>query len=125
MFLNEHNRLSVLKELKQHAVSTFEVIQQGSYEAYGKKIAHTWELNKSIDADTTNPAIESIINKIDDLSIGYKLPGAGGGGYLYICAKDPGAAQEIKKRLNEKPLNSRARFVDMKISAKGLEVSRS
>ncbi|MCF6335093.1 MAG: hypothetical protein L3J12_05080 [Spirochaetales bacterium] len=125
MFLNEHNRLSVLKEMKQHAISTFEVIQQGSYEAYARKIAHTWELNKRIDADTTNPEIESIISKIDDLSIGYKLPGAGGGGYLYICAKDPGAARLIRKRLEENPFNPRARFVDMKISNTGLEVSRS
>ena len=46
MFLNEHERLSVLKEMKQHTIDTWEVIQQGNYEAYARKIARTWDLNK-------------------------------------------------------------------------------
>jgi mevalonate kinase len=36
---------------------------------------------------------------------GYKLPGAGGGGYLYMVAKDPDAAVRIRKILNEKVHN--------------------
>ena len=92
MFLNKHEHLSVLKEMKQHSLDTFETIQQGNYHAYGRKIARSWDLNKLLDSDTTNLEIDSIIDKIEDLSIGHKLAGAGGGGYLYICAKDPEAA---------------------------------
>jgi fucokinase / fucose-1-phosphate guanylyltransferase len=125
MFLNEHDRLSVLKEMKQHAIDTWEVIQQGNYEAYAQKINKTWDLNKQLDSGTTNPEIDSLISRIEDLSIGHKLPGAGGGGYFYICAKDPEAAQRIKSKLNEDPLNPLARFVDMKISKTGMVVSRS
>ena len=62
---------------------------------------------------------------IDDLCLGYKLPGAGGGGFLYMVAKDPEAAVRIKRILNENRMNDRARFVEMKLSDKGLEVSRS
>ena len=62
---------------------------------------------------------------IDDLCLGYKLPGAGGGGYLYMVAKDPDAAARIRRVLNENRLNSLARFVDMRLSDKGLETSRS
>lgn len=125
MFLNEHDRFSVLKELKRHAIDTWEAIQQGDYEAYGRKIARSWELNNLLDSGTSNPEIESIIGQIDDLSIGYKLPGAGGGGYLYIAAKDPEAARLIRRRLEENPPNPRARFVDMSISGKGMQISRS
>lgn len=125
MFLNEQEKLTVLKDMKHHALDTWEAIQLGNYTNYGEKIAKTWNQKNQLDADTSNPAIESIIRKIDDLSLGYKLPGAGGGGFLYICAKDPQAASIIKKRLLEEPTNPRSRFVDMKISRSGLQISRS
>ena len=62
---------------------------------------------------------------IDDLCLGYKLPGAGGGGYLYMVAKDPEAAARIKQILRENRINANARFVDMSLSDKGLQISRS
>jgi hypothetical protein len=40
-------------------------------------------------------------------------------------AKDAEAAARIKKMLKENPLRPNARFVNMDISAKGLQVSRS
>jgi galactokinase/mevalonate kinase-like predicted kinase len=62
---------------------------------------------------------------VDDLCLGYKLPGAGGGGYLYMVAKDPDAAARIRQILNANPQNANARFVDITLSEKGLQVSRS
>ena len=62
---------------------------------------------------------------IDDYALGYKLAGAGGGGYLYIVAKDQDAAARIKQVLNANRPNANARFVDMSLSTKGLQVSRS
>ena len=125
MFLNENDKMSVLKDLQQHALETWETVQLGDYYGFGKKIARSWSLNKLLDADTTNPEIEEIIARINDFSIGYKLPGAGGGGYLYIVAKDPNAARIIRKTLEDNPPNPRARFVQMEISHKGLQISRS
>ena len=69
--------------------------------------------------------MKQLTDMIDDLCLGYKLPGAGGGGYLYMVAKDPDAAARIRRVLNENKLNSLARFVDMRLSDKGLETSRS
>ena len=53
------------------------------------------------------------------------MPGAGGGGYLYMVAKDPQAAGCIRRILTEQAPNPRARFVEMTLSDKGLQVSRS
>ena len=61
----------------------------------------------------------------DDLCLGYKLPGAGGGGYLYMVAKDPEAAGRIRQILTEHRQNLNARFVEMSISTTGLQISRS
>ena len=52
-------------------------------------------------------------------------PGAGGGGYLYMMAKDPEAAARIRQVLGANRMNANARFVDMTLSKAGLQVSRS
>lgn len=57
--------------------------------------------------------------------MGHKLPGAGGGGYLYMVAKEPEAAMRIRNILSANPPNNKARFVEMGLSGKGLQVSRS
>ena len=58
-------------------------------------------------------------------TLGYKLPGAGGGGYLYMVAKDSQAALRIRETLTLNVPNPRARFVEMSLSDKGFQVSRS
>jgi galactokinase/mevalonate kinase-like predicted kinase len=65
------------------------------------------------------------VEKVQDLCLGLKLPGAGGGGYLYMVAKDPEAAGRIRALLQACPPNDCARFVEMTLSRKGLQVSRS
>jgi galactokinase/mevalonate kinase-like predicted kinase len=57
--------------------------------------------------------------------LGYKLLGAGGGGYLLILAKSAEAAVRIKQTLVEEPPNAMARFVDFRVSDSGFQLSRS
>lgn len=125
MFLNEGSRLRILDAIKAHAFTTFEAVQKCDYEATSKMVQHSWQLNNLLDPGTNTPEIQSIIIKICDLTYGLKLLGAGGGGYLLICAKDATAAGRIKKILTSEPPNNRARFVDMRLSMAGLQVSRS
>ena len=42
-----------------------------------------------------------------------------------MVAKDPEAAIRVRQLLNENKLNKNARFVDMTLSDKGLQISRS
>lgn len=125
MFLNSEVHLGLLSEMKAHALDMYEAIQCGDFVAYGKLVGKTWEQNKALDSGTNPAAVEAIISKIQAYALGYKLPGAGGGGYLYIVAKDPGAALQIRKILTLSPPNSNARFVEMSLSNKGLQISRS
>ena len=125
MFLNSEVHLGLLSEMKAHALDKYEAIQCGDFVAYGKLVGKTWEQNKALDSGTNPAAVEAIISKIQAYALGYKLPGAGGGGYLYIVAKDPGAALQIRKILTLSPPNSNARFVEMSLSNKGLQISRS
>lgn len=125
MFLNSSPHLSLLTEMKAHALDMNEAIQRNDCAEFGRLVGKSWEQNKALDSGTNPPAIEAIIHLIKDYALGYKLPGAGGGGYLYIVAKDPQAAIRIRKILTEQAPNPRARFVDMSLSDKGFQVSRS
>jgi galactokinase/mevalonate kinase-like predicted kinase len=125
MFLNSTEHLNMLAEMKQHALQLYEAIQRSDFKEYGRLVGKTWEQNKLLDSGTNPPAVEAIINQIKDECLGYKLPGAGGGGFLYMVAKSPEAAARIKQILTSNPPNERARFVEMTLSSKGLQVSRS
>ncbi|MBQ8866751.1 MAG: bifunctional fucokinase/L-fucose-1-P-guanylyltransferase [Bacteroidaceae bacterium] len=125
MFLNETAQLGLLADMKAHALDLYEAIQRGNFAEMGRLVGLTWEQNKRLDPGTNPEAVEAVISRIKDYCLGYKLPGAGGGGYLYMVAKDPEAAARIRTTLQEQPLNGCARFVDMTLSDKGLQISRS
>ena len=125
MFLNSQKHLSLLGEMKMHALDLNEAIQRGNFQEFGSLVGKSWQQNMALDSGTNPPAVEEIIQRIKDYTLGYKLPGAGGGGYLYMVAKDPQAAVMIRKILTECPPNPRARFVDMTLSGTGLQISRS
>ena len=125
MFLNETERLDLLGRMKAHALDMYDAIQRDCFEEMGRLVRRSWTQNCRLDEGTNPPAIAAVVRKVDDLCLGYKLPGAGGGGYLYMVAKDEEAALRIRRILSEGALNDRARFVEMSLSGKGLEVSRS
>jgi galactokinase/mevalonate kinase-like predicted kinase len=125
MFLNQSDQLLLLRDMKGHTLDMYEAIQRQDFEAMGRLVRKTWEQNQALDDGTNPAAVKAITDRIDDLCLGYKLPGAGGGGYLYMVAKDPEAAARIKQVLNAAPQNANARFVDMSLSTKGLQISRS
>ena len=125
MFLNSTTHLHLLAEMKAHTMRMYDALQRSQFNIYGKLLRNTWKQNQALDAGTNPPNVARICAEIDDLCLGYKLPGAGGGGYLYMVAKDPDAAKRIRQRLTENPPTNGARFVDMRISHDGFQVSRS
>ncbi len=125
MFLNQHDELQLLGEMKEHTMDMYDAIQQDDIARMGHLVRKTWKQNQLLDSGTNPDEIRSLTCLIDDLCLGYKLPGAGGGGYLYMIAKDPQAAARIVNILNEHKTRPNARFVDMTLSTNGLQVSRS
>lgn len=125
MFLNSSLHLGLLEEMKAHALDMAEAIQRNDFKSFGTLVGKTWMQKKALDSGTNPPAVEDIIRQIKDYTLGYKLPGAGGGGYLYMVARDPQAALRIRETLTLNVPNPRARFVEMSLSDKGFQVSRS
>lgn len=125
MFLNSGETLSLLDSMRGHALDMAQAIQRHDMKAYGQLIGRTWEQNRMLDSGTNPPAVQAIIDSVSDYLAGCKLPGAGGGGFLYMVAKDPEAAARIRQTLTARPVNPGARFVDLTISTTGLQISRS
>ncbi|MBO7047109.1 MAG: bifunctional fucokinase/L-fucose-1-P-guanylyltransferase [Prevotella sp.] len=125
MFLNHNEELRLLREMKEHTMAMYEAIQRNDFQQMGGLVRKTWQQNQMLDTGTNPLAVASLTDLIDDLCLGYKLPGAGGGGYLYMIAKDPEAAARIKQILTEHRINKNARFVEMSLSPTGLQISRS
>ena len=125
MFLNQHEQLAILREMKHHALEMYEAIQRNDFDAMGRMVRKTWRQNQMIDIGTNPAEVKALTDMVDDLCLGYKLPGAGGGGFLYMVAKDPEAAARIRQILLTNRRNANARFVEMSLSPTGLQVSRS
>ncbi|MGN0036753.1 MAG: bifunctional fucokinase/fucose-1-phosphate guanylyltransferase [Bacteroidaceae bacterium] len=125
MFLNDTEHLECLRRMKQHAWDMYEAIQRNDYERMARLVGVTWQQNQTLDNGTNPPEVQAIIRQVSDLCLGYKLPGAGGGGYLYMAAKDEEAAARIRRILETNRTNGKARFVEMALSEHGMEISRS
>ena len=125
MFLNHGVELALLREMKEHTMEMYEAIQCNDFRRIGLLMRRTWQQNQTLDNGTNPSAVSALTDHVDDLCLGYKLPGAGGGGYLYMIAKDPEAAARIKQILTEYRTNKNARFVEMSLSTTGLQISRS
>ena len=125
MFLYDTERIQLLAQMKEHSWDMYRAIMHGDFPQMAQLVGKTWHQNQLLDSGTNPAEVQQIVSQIRDLTLGLKLPGAGGGGYLYMIAKDPDAALRIRQTLDANRPNDRARFVDMSLSQTGLQLSRS
>ena len=125
MFLNSRTHCSILRDMLVHAKETFNGLNKGDLSGFSQHIQKSWEMNQRLDAGTNPEAVQAILNPVKDYLAACKLLGAGGGGYLFMVAKDPDAALRIRQTLTDAPPNEGARFIDFSISQEGLRVTRS
>ncbi|EPY30521.1 fucokinase [Strigomonas culicis] len=125
MFLNEQRQVRTLQEMLVQSQALVEAIAQVDFVRYGKLIGRAWRQNIALDRGATTDTVDAIVALVQDEVWGLKLAGAGGGGYLYMVAKDLNCAQRIRERLERDPPNNRARFVELHLSTVGVDVSTS
>lgn len=91
--------------------------------AFGESIDRAWELNKRLDPNSTNDAVEALLDRVRPHVYGAKLLGAGGGGFLLMVCRSRDDAAVLRTMLEQDPPNERARFFDFAISTEGLVVT--
>ncbi|HEU5079333.1 MAG TPA: bifunctional fucokinase/fucose-1-phosphate guanylyltransferase [Opitutaceae bacterium] len=125
MFLNDSQTVRILERIRANAWQAHLAFQTGSAKDIHRVVARSWRLNQQLDSGTRTAETDRIIEICGDLLSASKLLGAGGGGFMLLCAKDAASARQIRQRLESNPLNSRARFVDFSVAKAGLEVTVS
>jgi galactokinase/mevalonate kinase-like predicted kinase len=125
IFLNSARTLDLIGRIGENALAAAEALQRADYTALAAAVRRSWQLNQRLDPGTNPPAVETILASVEDHLAAAKLLGAGGGGYLLLLAKDAEAARRVRRTLEDRPPNRRARFVDMSLSDTGLQVTRS
>lgn len=125
MFLNAADRLAILREIGANAADVADAIQRQDWEGLCAGVRRTWTLKQRLDAGTNPPPVQAILDPLADYLCAAELPGAGGGGYLLMFARDEEAAARVRRHLLLNPPNDRARFVDLSVSRTGLEITRS
>jgi fucokinase len=75
----------------------------GDLDGLGRVLRETWHAHQQLDPHCSNPAVDELMDAVDDLACGAKLAGAGGGGFIGILAKDPEAAQRIAAIIARRP----------------------
>lgn len=125
MFLNDPERLSLLAEIGANSQRCFDAVQRFDAEGFSASVAASWELNRRLDAGANPEPIQQLVERIEPHAAALKLCGAGGGGFLYLLARDAEHARRLRSELEADSPNDRARFVDMSVSTTGLQVTRS
>ncbi len=115
--------LRTLEELKVSALQTKEALDARDIDGFARGIDRYWELKKRIDPGSTNPLIEALLKTAKPYTQAALLPGAGGGGFIFMIAKSAADAERIRRVFEAKPLNSYARFFDFDIDQNGLTVT--
>lgn len=125
MFLNSARHLGIVGEIGHNALFAADAIQRNDWNGLCEAIRRSWNLNQRLDSGTNPPEVQAILDRTSGHICAAKLLGAGGGGYILMLAKDVEAATRVRSILAENPPNDRARFVDLGLSAKGFQVTRS
>ncbi len=115
--------LRVIDELKVRAEQMKHDLDRGDVQAFAQGITHYFDLKCQLDPGTTNPPIEAVLRRVKKYLSGYVLPGAGGGGFIYMITRDEQATQQVRRLLLQNPPNSLARFFDFEFDQKGLAVT--
>jgi len=115
--------LQSLKSLKMRALETKEALDSRDIEGFARGVGDYWELKKQIDPGSTNKPIEKLLKLIKADTSAALLPGAGGGGFIFVIAKNIDAAERIKAKFERNPPNKHARFFEFDIDQQGLKIT--
>lgn len=78
-----------VKKLTTAAMNCYEAVLNRDLRLTGKYMIESFEAQTTIFPNTIYPEIEKIIAQYKDQALGWKLSGAGGGGYLILLVEKP------------------------------------
>ena len=82
---SQEDKSKRLRLMRNQALSSINMLENGELEELGKLLANTWELKRQLSQSVSNDELDAIYNNLIDLGAnGAKLLGAGGGGFFLV-----------------------------------------
>jgi fucokinase len=119
----EPEAVGIVHALKDGAEAMVDAIRTADFDAFAARLAEYWTLKRSFDPAATNARIDAIADTHRRDLAAWELPGAGGGGFLMLLARDASAAARIRQRVDRTPPNPLARRFPLEIDPDGLRVT--
>lgn len=117
--------LRAIHALKAGASAMADAVTRGDQAEFCARLAEYWTLKRDIDPGAAHPAVDAAISLVQRDLLAWELPGAGGGGFLFMIARDPGATARVQRTLTRYAPNEQARFADVSVDPTGLRVIRT
>ncbi|RRT66891.1 hypothetical protein B296_00023661 [Ensete ventricosum] len=90
-----------IKRLAALAKHGREALMNGDIDELGYIMLEAWRLHQELDPFCSNEFVDKLFAFSEAYCCGYKLVGAGGGGFALLLAKDASRAQQLKQKLEE------------------------
>ncbi|CAL9068071.1 bifunctional fucokinase/fucose pyrophosphorylase-like isoform X1 [Musa acuminata AAA Group] len=90
-----------IKRLAALAKHGREALMNGDIDELGYIMLEAWRLHQELDPFCSNEFVDKLFAFAEAYCCGYKLVGAGGGGFALLLAKDASRAQQLKQALGE------------------------
>lgn len=104
-YLRRDNLLvSSIKRLVELAKIGREALMNCDLDELGDIMLEAWRLHQELDPYCSNEYVDSLFSFASPYCCGYKLVGAGGGGFALLLAKDVQCAKELRHRLEHEKL---------------------
>lgn len=87
----------ILERIQEIAREMRAALLAGDLDWFGAMMREHWELNKRLDPNSTNRHVEAVLSAAAPLASGFKMVGAGGGGFAEIVARGPREAGRIRQ----------------------------
>ncbi|WCJ22448.1 L-fucokinase/GDP-L-fucose pyrophosphorylase [Euphorbia peplus] len=101
-YLQRDNLLvSSVKRLAELAKIGREALMNCEVDELGEIMLEAWRLHQELDPYCSNELVDQLFAFADPFCCGYKLVGAGGGGFALLLAKDADLGKELRNKLEE------------------------
>ena len=107
---------AIIDRVKRDAAEAFEAVKRGDWSMFCSAVNGYWMSKKALDPGSTNPQVESIIARIAPWTSAVSLCGAGGGGFMFIVARNSADRKLIRKVLEEYPPVAAGKFFEMDLA---------
>ncbi|MGA1631877.1 MAG: fucose pyrophosphorylase domain-containing protein [Phycisphaerales bacterium] len=110
----------IVDRIHETAIELRGAIERGDEESIAGLIGEGWRLKCELDPGSTTPEIEAMVEPIRHELSAWTLPGAGGGGFLFLVARDAAAAERIRDRFTRVLPHEGGRFHEVLIAQRGI-----